>query len=449
MAAKRASVGTTDNTGSDKKYKPAAGTEVNGESAPGSGGAAAASGAAETPNARGDDTNTHARPKKQTVLMIDSAQPFRPKLPSMEDIVSGKAPSVRSYAHNLFRYVSYKFASFLYDDELIELRHPLEESRCPPIDNTPKCAASGATWRPTSIMEPLDMTRCMWSLTHSGFYDGTVSIWNLNSFTTRAFGIDLDLKDPSWQQFLVLAGYWSKANLASSHADQSLQRYFFPSKLLSFIHDVSLLEQKSCKGHGLRDMPASGGHAVCWSFYAAVDDALAAADVRRLRLLWEVSNQVTVRLRLKPTAHQLVLDRLNMADQLRIKALASGVQSFFQFCCDVFTLPKTDEPQLSCVKLVALLEEFGVTYKGKAIDKPMGFALLAVMPFALDPQCRETVAFLDRIEPKAFDDHTKVMRCCQRVKNSSATAEHLDSFVFAMESMAVSLLAGNTKDPSV
>ena len=78
MAAKRASVGTTDNTGSDKKHKPAAGTEVNGESAPGSGGAAAASGAAETPNARGDDTNTHARPKKQTVLMIDSAQPFRP-----------------------------------------------------------------------------------------------------------------------------------------------------------------------------------------------------------------------------------------------------------------------------------------------------------------------------------------------------------------------------------
>ena len=383
MAAKRASVGTTDNTGSDKKHKPAAGTEVNGESAPGSGGAAAASGAAETPNARGDDTNTHARPKKQTVLMIDSVQPFRPQLPSMEDIVSGKAPSVRSYAHNLFRYVSYKFASFLYDDELIELRHPLEESRCPPIENTPKHTASHL-WRPTSIMEPLDMTRCMWSLTHSGFYDGTVSIWNLVRWRLRMHhGI--------------------------------LRTTFYMSP---------------------RDAPLEFG-------------SLAAADVRRLRLLWEVSNQVTVRLRLKPTAHQLVLDRLNMADQLRIKALGSGVQSFFQFCCDVFTLPKTDEPQLSCVKLVALLEEFGVTYKGKAIDKPMGFALLAVMPFALDPQCRETVAFLDRIEPKAFDDPTRVMRCCQRVKNSSATAEHLDSFVFAMESMAVSLLAGNTKDPSV
>ena len=196
-------------------------------------------------------------------------------------------------------------------------------------------------------------------------------------------------------------------------------------------------------------MPASGGHAVCWSFYQAVDDALVAGDVRRLRLLWEVSNQVTVRLRLKPTAHQLVLDRLNMNDQLRIKALGSGVQSFFQFCCDVFTLPKVDEPQLSSVKLVSFLEEFGVTYKGKAIDKSMGFALLAVMPFALDKGCRESVEILERIEPKAFDDHTKVMRCCQRVKNSSASSEHLDNFVFATESMAVSLLGGNTKDPNV
>ena len=75
---------------------------------------------------------------------------------------------------------------------------------------------------------------------------------------------------------------------------------------------------------------------MCWSFYAAVDEALEAGHVRRLRLLWEVSNQVTVRLRLNPSYHQLVLDSLARSDQLRVKMLGAGVQSFFEMCVDIF-----------------------------------------------------------------------------------------------------------------
>ena len=101
----------------------------------------------------------------------------------------------------------HRFSLFLHDDEIIRLRHPLSEPTCPPIE---KNAASGAKWRPTSVMEPMDMQHCMVSLSESGFYEGAVSIWNLDSFQTKAFDIVLNLKDPSWLQFMVVTGYWSK-----------------------------------------------------------------------------------------------------------------------------------------------------------------------------------------------------------------------------------------------
>ena len=196
-------------------------------------------------------------------------------------------------------------------------------------------------------------------------------------------------------------------------------------------------------------MPVYGGHSVCWSFYAAVDDALEAGDTRRLRLLAEVGNQVTIRLRLKPSAHQLVLDRLSMADELRIKAFGSGVESFFEFCCDIFKLPKIADSEISGPKLVDVLKEFGVSYRGKPIDKSLAYAILAIKPYALDSTCRDTVAFLERIDPRAFEDHSKVTRCCQRIKAFAPQSEHNEYFTYAVENMAVGLLAGNTKDASV
>ena len=174
-------------------------------------------------------------------------------------------------------------------------------------------------------------------------------------------------------------------------------------------------------------MPASGGHSVCWSFYAAIDEALEAGDTRRLRLLWEVSNQVQVRLRLNPSPHQLVLDRLSLSDELRITSLGGGTQSFFEMCCDVFNLPSVAaDPKISCPKFVSCLKEYGILYKGKAVDKPMGHAMLACMVFALDGKSREAVRLMERVDPKSFDDHTKVMRCCQRIKSSASGVEHTE-----------------------
>ena len=179
---------------------------------------------------------------------------------------------------------------------------------------------------------------------------------------TRAFETDLQLRDPTWAQLNVLIGHWSEETLTGSSPDEGKRRFCFPGMVLSFVKDIALLQAKPRNGTGLSEMPASGGHEMCWSFYVAVGEALEAGDVGRLRLLWEVSNQVTVRLRLNPTVDQPGLDRFRMGDQLRISCLGSGVQSFFFLCVDLFSLPALSSESaasgaittcLSCPKLVA------------------------------------------------------------------------------------------------
>ena len=133
-------------------------------------------------------------------------------------------------------------------------------------------------------------------------------------------------------------------------------------------------------------MPASSGHSVCWSFYAAIDQALEAHDVRRLRPLHVVSNHVTVRLRLNPRQGQLLLDGMAISDQLRSMYLGAGIQSYFAMCVDVLSLPcilkmAASGAQLSCPQPTASLKDLGVTFVGKGIDKSTGHAMFACMLF--------------------------------------------------------------------
>ena len=149
---------------------------------------------------------------------------------------------------------------------------------------------------------------------------------------------------------------------------------------------------------------------MCWSFYAAIDAALSKEDTRLLRLFWEVSNQVTARFRLNPEEHQLVIDRLALADQLRVKALGSGAQSFFEMVIDISGLPGTNVPNLTCPKLLAILKDLGITYQGNTIEKGLGYAIQAAQTFIMDDKTVEAVRFLERVSPKALDDPTKVGR---------------------------------------
>ena len=157
-------------------------------------------------------------------------------------------------------HVRWNFSMLLYDDGIVKLRALLDASVCTKVDNDPKnAAASGAGWRTTSIMEPLDMGHCISALTHSNFYEGHHSIWNLSQSKTSAFETELNLRDPTLLQLNFLVGHWSEDHLTSSHSDEETQRYFFPGMVMSFLKDFALLQATQGYGTGLCEMPAGGG----------------------------------------------------------------------------------------------------------------------------------------------------------------------------------------------
>ena len=91
------------------KNSEAVTTAASGADAAASGADAAASGAgaavAAASGAGAAASGADAK-QKHAVLMISASQHFRPKIPSMEEIVSGRAPAVRSYAIKLVNYVA-------------------------------------------------------------------------------------------------------------------------------------------------------------------------------------------------------------------------------------------------------------------------------------------------------------------------------------------------------
>ena len=97
---------------------------ASGGTVPASGGIDPASGGSPS---GGADAARSTPQLKQSLLMISPIQPFRPKQPDMDEITSGRACSVRKYATNMFQYVSWKLASFLYDDDVI-IRNPTASS---------------------------------------------------------------------------------------------------------------------------------------------------------------------------------------------------------------------------------------------------------------------------------------------------------------------------------
>ena len=195
-AARGAAASGAASRGAAGRAAPARDSAARGAAATRGGAAAAAGGAA-----------THDKGMFGT-LMISDTKPFRPARPSIDDIMTGRAGNVGTHMEKLYPYVRWRFSVFLYKDEVVRLRQPLYASVCPDVNNIHKNgAASGTGWRPTSVMEPLDMERCIWSLNHSEFYEGNISIWNLDPMKACAFGIDLDLRDPSWLQFDVLTRF--------------------------------------------------------------------------------------------------------------------------------------------------------------------------------------------------------------------------------------------------
>ena len=251
---------------------------------------------------------------KTTTLGIPETIPFRPAIPEEDEIMSGNAPTLKNWMPKLFRSVVSRLSVLLYDTPEIALRAPLYKQKCPDIR-----AAAGARDLPTSFKEPWSMANCPNSLTSTGLYEAAGPIWQFDPCCEEWDGQELLQGDASWVQWKACLGHWSEVNFVNSSPVPEQRRFVFPGYIPTAVRSVDVVNATGVKNGFFQDLPVCGGHIMLFSLYGALDDALAAAAgasgeearkqaVARVLRLYEASLSVTIRMRVAPSASQIVLD---------------------------------------------------------------------------------------------------------------------------------------------
>ena len=382
---------------------------------------------------------------KTMMLAIPDTVPFRPVAPTSAEILAGRAPSVLTFMHSLYRSVVSDLSLFLWDNGQVKLREPLYMQTCPEFTSTAGSDADSAV--PTTFKEPWNMVNCIKSLRQNGVYEATSTVWQFNPVAETWGDEELIPNEPSWHQYQACLGHWSEENLRNSSENEEQRRYIFPGFVPTCVGDIDKISEYAARNSTFRDLPACGAHSFLWSLFGAIDDAIHAQprQERRVLKLYEASLTVTVRMRVSPSGTQLTLDRLSFHDMIRVQGVAANVSSFFEFVVNIVALPVVSIDD-SGAKIVEKLSGLGVQYKGKPIDRNLSFAIQSVMTFACDASAKDAVRFVERVSPRVFADHTKLMRCCQHLKKTASFYEWMEMFVFVFESVGVALLSGDAKE---
>ena len=314
---------------------------------------------------------------KAAALGLPAQVPFRPVLPSGSDVAGGKTQSLKSYIVQMYKSVVARLSLFLYDCVSVSLRKPLYQVTCPPIA---VASASGDTHRPTSFREAWDMKNCLVALRQSGLYEAAMPLWQFEPTLERWEDHGIFPEDVSWPQFLACLNYWNEENFINSATTEEQRRYIFPGFIPTAVKSPEFAELTGGKAGYFTALPLCGAHVLAWSLYGAIDGALHDGNYDRVLRLYEASLSITVRMRVGPSAVQLVLDSLSFVDTLRMQNVASGSHSFFEFVSTVSALPGFS-PKSSGPAIVEAAKQLGVVFNAKPIERALAYSILAVMGF--------------------------------------------------------------------
>jgi hypothetical protein len=389
------------------------------------------------------------------LLGISEFEPPLPTKPTERDMIvnSNTCKSLKQYAQENYEWVVWNLSNVLYDHPKISLRAPLAAQRTPSFD----AMTPGTRMRsvPTTYKEPWNMENCMTSLTTSGLYEGSLTIWQFEPVTevwevNADEKVNLGVDAVAWPAVVACQGFWSRAALKSSASDASDGRYVFPTFLLTAVKTIDAIRDLIEHNNFFSNLPCLASHAVMWSIIDALHEVLAALKndptnmelLDRLVKLYEASVTVTGRMRLNPSSAQLTLDQLSYVDQLRMLNVGSGATSCFEWFLSVLRLPGVDAT-LTGPQFQGKLNAYGVTFKGKGVDRNLAYAILSIVGIADRGEGMAAVRFLERINPVIVSDVTKLMRICQTIKKICAPEELHDACRMVMECMAVSILSGD------
>ncbi len=369
------------------------------------------------------------------MLGLPLTPPTFPQKPSEDDIVFGNAPALCDWVTEAWKSVYYRMSVHLFEDQGVALRLPLNTQRTPEMQ--PAKAKKLSSFR-----EPWNMSNCCYALNRSGMYEASMTIWQFLPTVKTWNDIDLSIEATSWQQLESCMGFWSESVLKNSSEVVENQRFIFPGFLSTCLESLITAETLLKSGAFFRDLPACGGNVVLWSLLVAMHDALVAGDFEKVLKLYEASITVTVRMRLHPSATQLQLDQMTFVDVLRTQGLAHGATSFYEFAVSCLRLPEVTG-QESGPEITKKLEELGVQFKGKKIDRNIAYSILSLVGVASSGRGREAVRFLERIAPSIFIDHSKILRTFQIIRKMCGADEWQDVVVCLMEGIGVSILSGD------
>ena len=388
----------------------------------------------------------HFRPVDHAgMLGLSVTQPKTPTMPSEFAIMSGEAASLKSYMANLVDSVWHRLSVFLFEHPQVQLRLPLWTLRTPEFVGM-DLDGSEQHGMPTGYKEPWDLDHSIKSLKTSEMYESSITVWQLDIACVHGFDSESDAVQ--WQQYVACGDLWSKARLVASSPTNKNKRFIYEGFIPSAVLAVDEVKRLLDTGTFFRNLPVGGGHAQLWSLIGALHEALeqhAAEDALagdRIMRLFEASVNVTCRMRLSPTKGQMQLDQLGHMDLMRVLQVALGSVSFHQFAMRVLALPKITSKETGN-ELIAKLEELGVTFKGKPIDRNLAYGILSLVGVFDTGEGLEAFRFLDRVDSSVMAESYKIVKVIQTLKKLCTRDEWVDGAVAITEGMAVAMLSGD------
>ena len=281
----------------------------------------------------------------------------------------------------------------------------------------------------------------------TGLYEAGAPIWGIDTKRKQYKGFKCE--DPSWPQLSVAESFFSAdALLQSLHSSGHHPR----SGGVMAVVERYAREAPACGG--LRGWPACGGLVVIWALWARLDEALEKNDDTMILKLYEASLTATVRVRIDPGLEQLILDSIHSNETLRVLNLSAATDSFWSLVRDLTGLAGFEEASggpggLAAgggggKQMLAYLNTMGIRWKGRACDRNLAFAVLAIAPFTLSEALHNAVKALEDVTMKFSSDWTILMRVCQAMKAETPGAdEKLAKMKVFVEDLHVQLLCGH------
>ncbi len=357
-----------------------------------------------------------------------TAVPGDVQVPTAEDIVRGTAISTKEWARAAIPVIETDLLRLLGKMKLLQHDGALWQQ-------APLVIEADSTKNLKNFKEQWNWDNCVKSCNSTGMYEASGNLfWLAASRMSDENDADTHV---SWPQVQEARSNWSESALQASSSEPRVQRYEFPGVYLTSLDSIGQLDHAmKLTPPYLKGVPLHVGHALVWSWYLAVSEAMACKQEQRVMKLYEAALTITLRLRLRATAQESIIDSIVWSEAVRLKHVACSY-TFLSFAAKVLRLPGVDTA--SSVKMEQSLAVTGLTFQNTPLSKQKCLAVLAFKPILGDAEAWRVLHILGDLAPSLLHEYTKLMRMAQCAQKLAAPGQQVPVFTFCVEALISAL----------